>query len=182
MTDQGVFALRNLFLDRYEDIRARLTRRLGSADLADDAMQDTWLRLARTQLIGVVQSPQSYLFRIALNVAEDRRLMEQRRPVSAVEIESLLQLPDDAPTPEQAVIARSDLEAFKAIVDELPRRQRAIFLAARVGNVPRQEIADRMGISLRLVAKELQLAIEHCIARHKELEDGSCSSDRRESS
>jgi RNA polymerase sigma-70 factor (ECF subfamily) len=28
-----------------------------------------------------------------------------------------------------------------------------------------------MGISLRLVAKELQLAIEHCVARYKELKD-----------
>ncbi len=170
MTD-GLFALRHLFLDRYDDIKARLTRRLGSADLADDAMQDTWLRLTRMQLIGAVQSPRSYLFRIALNVAEDRRLTEQRRRVLPVEIESLLHLPDSAPTPEQTAIARSDLEAFKSIVDELPSRRRAIFLAARFGNVPRQEIADRMGISLRLVAKELQLAIEHCVVRYKELED-----------
>jgi RNA polymerase sigma-70 factor (ECF subfamily) len=171
MNDRGVSTLRRLFLDRYDDLKAGLTKRLGSADLAGDAMQDTWLRLARTESIGVVQSPRSYLFRIALNVAEDRRLMEKRRPVSAVEIESLLELPDDAPTPEQTMVARSDLAAFKAIVDELPRRRRAIFLAARFGNVSRQEIADRMGISLRLVAKELQLAIEHCVARYKELED-----------
>jgi RNA polymerase sigma-70 factor, ECF subfamily len=171
MTDRGLSALRHLFLDRYDDLKARLTRRLGSADLAGDAMQDTWLRLARTESIGVVQSPRSYLFRIALNVAEDRRRMEQRRPVSAVEIESLLEVADDAPTPEQSIVARSDLEAFKAIVDELPRRRRTIFLAARFGNASRQEIADRMGISLRLVAKELQLAIEHCVARYRELKD-----------
>jgi RNA polymerase sigma-70 factor, ECF subfamily len=171
MTDNGLSTLRRLFLDRYDDLKARLTQRLGSADLAGDAMQDTWLRLARTESVGVVQSPRSYLFRIALNVAEDRRRTEQRRPLSAVEIESLLELADDAPTPEQTVVARSDLEAFKAIVDELPRRRRAIFLAARFGNASRQEIADRMGISLRLVAKELQLAIEHCIARYKELKD-----------
>ena len=171
MTDRGLSALRHLFLDRYDDLKARLTRRLGSADLAGDAMQDTWLRLARTESIGVVQSPRSYLFRIALNVAEDRRRMEQRRPVSAVEIESLLEVADDAPTPEQSIVARSDLEAFRAIVDELPRRRRTIFLAARFGNASRQEIADRMGISLRLVAKELQLAIEHCVARYRELKD-----------
>jgi RNA polymerase sigma-70 factor (ECF subfamily) len=127
MTDNGLSTLRRLFLDRYDDLKARLTQRLGSADLAGDAMQDTWLRLARTESVGVVQSPRSYLFRIALNVAEDRRRTEQRRPLSAVEIESLLELADDAPTPEQTVVARSDLEAFKAIVDELPRRRRAIF-------------------------------------------------------
>jgi RNA polymerase sigma-70 factor (ECF subfamily) len=168
MTENALTLIRRLFVDRYDDLKARLTQRLGSADLAGDAMQDTWLRLARTESIGVVQSPRSYLFRIALNVAEDRRRME-RRHVSAMEIENLLELPDHAPTAEQAMLARSDLQAFQAIVDELPERRRAIFLAARVGNVPRQEIADRLGISRQLVAKELRLALEHCLARYKEL-------------
>lgn len=168
MTENALTIIRRLFVDRYDDLKARLTQRLGSADLAGDAMQDTWLRLARTESIGVVQSPRSYLFRIALNVAEDRRRME-RRHVSAMEIENLLELPDHAPTAEQAMLARSDLQAFQAIVDELPERRRTIFLAARVGNVPRQEIADRLGISRQLVAKELRLALEHCLARYKEL-------------
>lgn len=171
MTENALTIIRGLFVDRYDDLKARLTRRLGSADLAGDAMQDTWLRLARTESIGVVQSPRSYLFRIVLNVAEDRRRMERRRHVSAVEIESLLELPDHAPTPEQTMLARSDLQAFKGIVDELPERRRTIFLAARVGNIPRQEIADRLGISRQLVAKELRLALEHCLARYKELKD-----------
>lgn len=171
MTDQGLSNLRRLFLDRYDDLKARLTQSLGSADLAGDAMQDTWLRLARTESVGAVQSPRSYLFRIALNVAGDQRRMEQRRPIAAVDSEGLLEVADETPNPEQAVLARSDLEAFRAIVDELPPRRRMIFLAARFGNASRQEIADRMGVSLRLVAKELQLALEYCVARYKELED-----------
>jgi RNA polymerase sigma-70 factor (ECF subfamily) len=171
MTENALTIIRRLFVDRYDDLKARLTQRLGSADLAGDAMQDTWLRLSRTESIGAVQSPRSYLFRIALNVAEDRRRMERRQRVSAIEIESLLELPDHAPTPEQTMLARSDLEAFEAIVNELPERRRVIFLAARVGNVPRQEIADRLSISRQLVAKELRLALEHCLVRYKELKD-----------
>jgi RNA polymerase sigma-70 factor, ECF subfamily len=168
MTDQALIAIRRLFIDRYDDLKARLTRRLGSADLAGDAMHNTWLRLARVDSIGAVQSPHNYLLRIALNVAADQRRLENRY-VSDAEVESLLELPDQAPTPEDTVLARSDLEAFKAIMDELPARRRAIFLAARMGNVPRQEIADRLGVSRRLVAKELLLAHEHCVARYKEL-------------
>lgn len=170
MTDLGLAQLRHLFLDRYEDLKARLARRLGSADLAGDAMQDTWLRLARSESVGAIESPRNYLFRIALNVAEDRRRSERRYSGSAVEADALLELADDAPSPERVVLARSDLELFRAIIAELPPRRRAIFLAARFGQVPRQEIADRMGISLRLVAKELQLALEHCVARYKDLD------------
>ncbi|MEW6645032.1 MAG: sigma-70 family RNA polymerase sigma factor [Pseudomonadota bacterium] len=160
-----------MFVDRYDDLKRRLTKRLGSADLAGDAMQDTWLRLARVETVGTVQSPGNYLFRIALNAAADQRRLD-RRHASAVEIESLLELPDETPSPEDVVLARSDLDAFKVIMTELPARRRAIFLAARVGNIPRQEIADRLGISRRLVAKELLLAHEHCVARFKALIGG----------
>jgi RNA polymerase sigma-70 factor (ECF subfamily) len=168
MTDQALIAIRRLFIDRYDDLKARLTRRLGSADLAGDAMHNTWIRLARLESIGVVQSPRNYLLQIALNVAADLRRLENRH-VSVAEVEFLLELPDEAPTPEEIVLGRSELDAFKAIMDELPARRRAIFLAARIGNVPRQEIADRLGVSRRLVAKELLLAHEHCVARYKEL-------------
>lgn len=171
MTENALAIIRRQFVDRYDDLKARLTQRLGSADLAGDAMQDTWLRLARTESIGVVQNPMSYLFRIAMNVAEDRNRIERRQRLSPVEIESLLELPDPAPTPEQIVLARSELAAFKAIVAELPERRREIFLAARIGNIPRQEIAERLGISRQLVTKELRLALEHCLARYKELKE-----------
>jgi RNA polymerase sigma-70 factor (ECF subfamily) len=170
MTDNALATIRRLFVDRYDDLKARLTQRLGSADLAGDALHDAWLRLAHVEAIGAVQSPRSYLFRIALNAANDQRRIDKRY-ASSVEIEALLEIPDDRVTPEEAVVARSDLAIFKAIAAELPARRRAIFLAARVGNVPRQEIADRLGISRRLVAKELMLAHEHCVARYKELRD-----------
>jgi RNA polymerase sigma-70 factor, ECF subfamily len=170
MSDHALTAIRRLFVDRYDDLKQRLTKRLGSADLAGDAMHDTWLRLERVESIGVVQSPHSYLFRIVLNAADDQRRL-QKRHASAIEIENLLELADDTPTPEQTALARSDLEAFKAILAELPTRRRAVFLAARVGNIPRQEIADRLGISRRLVGKELLLAHEYCVARYKELKE-----------
>ncbi|WP_275190619.1 sigma-70 family RNA polymerase sigma factor [Bradyrhizobium sp. CSA112] len=163
-------ALRRLFVDGYDDLKVRLIRRLGSADRAGDALHDTWLRLDRLETVGAVQSPRNYLFRIALNVAYQQRRLETRH-VSATEVEGLLDIPDDAPSPEEIVLARSDLDAFRSILAELPARRRAIFLAARIGNVPRQTIADRLGISRRLVAKELFLAHKHFVARYRELRD-----------
>ncbi len=171
MNENALAGIRRLFLDRYDDLKLRLSQRLGSADLADDAMQDTWLRLERTESIGIVRSPWSYLFRVALNVAEDRSRTERRQRISAIEIESLLELPDHSPTPEAVVLARSDLKAFQEIMAEMPERRREIFLAARIGNVPHQEIAGRLGVSRALVTKELRLALEHCLARRRQLKE-----------
>lgn len=169
MTENALTIMRRMFLDRYDDIKTRLTKRLGSADRASDAMQDTWLRLAHAVRVGPVKSPDNYLYRIALNVAEDHRRTERRQRISPIQIENLLGLADDAPTPEQTVLARSDLKAFKAIVGELPERRREIFMAARIGHMSHQEIADCLGISRQLVTKEINLALRHCLMRMKEL-------------
>lgn len=170
MSENPLIVLRKLFVDGYDDLKARLTRRLGSSDLAGEAMQDTWLRLAHAEPAGAIQSPDSYLYRIALNLAEDRRRREKRHG-SNVEIEVALEVPDERPTPEQALLARSDLAAFQAIIAELPEYRRAIFVASRLDNIPRQEIADRLGVSLRSVAREIALAHKHCLARYLELKD-----------
>lgn len=169
MTDSSLSALRQLLLDRYDEFKARLTHRLGSADLAGDALHDTWLRLARTEAVGAVQRPSSYLFRIILNVAQDNRSSEKRH-LTVTEIENLLDLADDTPHPAEVAEARSDLQAFETILAELPPLRRAILLAARLDKMPRQQIAEQLGISIRLVSKELRLAHEYCVARRKELE------------
>lgn len=169
MTENALITMRRLFVDRYDDIKTRLTKRLGSADHASDAMQDTWLRLELAARVGPVKSPDSYIYRIALNVAEDHRRIQRRQRISPIQIESLLGLADDAPTPEQTVLARSDLGVFTAAVDELPERRREIFMAARIGHMSHQEIADCLGISRQLVTKEINLALRHCLMRIKEL-------------
>jgi RNA polymerase sigma-70 factor, ECF subfamily len=181
VTDPALVTLRRLFVDGYQELRARLTRRLGSADLANDALHDAWLRLARVERVGVVQNPSHYLLRVALNAADDQRRIEQRH-LSSVDIENLADVPDDAPTPEQLVLARSAMDAFETILSELSARRRAIFLAARVGNIPRQVIADRLGVSRRLVARELRLAHKHFAARYKEFDDWRYSTSDLEES
>ncbi len=55
-----------MLLAGYEDFALWLTRRLGSSELARDALQETFLRLERGSEIGPVNSPKAYLLRIAL--------------------------------------------------------------------------------------------------------------------
>jgi DNA-directed RNA polymerase specialized sigma24 family protein len=104
MNDNSLTMLRHLLLLRYSDFKARLTRRLGSADLAGDALQDTWLRLEDGGNIATVHRPDSYLFRIALNIARDRQRAETRRLTSG-EIGELLNIEDDEPNPAQVAEA-----------------------------------------------------------------------------
>lgn len=169
MSDAALF-LRQLFVDKYDDLKRRLTYRLGSADLAGEAMHDAWLRLGRLGPASVVERPEHYLFRTILNAADDRRRREDRHRGN-VDFEGVLEVADERATAEQRLIAQAEFEAFETLIAELPPRRRAIFLAAHVGDVPRQVIANEMGISRRLVQRELMLAHKHCLARWKELVD-----------
>lgn len=168
-SDDGLARLRSLFIDRYQQFKGRLARLLGSDDVASEALHDTWLRLAQAEQVGAVQNAESYIFRAALNAADDRRQRE-RHHRAVLDIESLPELADERPTPEDVVLARSELDAFRRILADLPTRRRAIFLAARLHNMPRQEIADRLGVSRRLVAKELLLAHRVFVERLKEIQ------------
>lgn len=160
----GSPALRAFLIDRYNDLRLRLTRRLGSSDWAEDALQDTYLRLDGAEALGRVRNPGAYLFRAAFHTALNQRRAENRR-LGAGEVESLLHIADDAPDALRIIEGRTDIAKLKQVMQELPPRPRAILLAARLDGVSRREIAERFGISVSMVEKELKRAQEHCAAR-----------------
>lgn len=160
----GPPTLRAFLVERYGELRQRLARRLGSSDWAEDALQDTYLRLDGTELVGEIRNPGAYLFRAAINIALNRRRDENRR-LGAAEIERLLHIADDAPDALRLIEGRADLMKLKQAMAELPPRPRAILLAARLEGLSRREIADRLGISVSMVEKELKRAQEHCAHR-----------------
>lgn len=163
MTQTTRAGLRSLLEAKYAAFRERLRRRLNSADLADEALQDTWLRLTRDGDVGVVRHPDAYLYRIALNIAANRREAEHR--LTRTEVDAVLHMADEALDPAQIVEARSELAALERVLQELPPRQRAIFILARVEEVAHDEIARRFGISARMVEKELRRTLDHCSER-----------------
>lgn len=164
MSDVGRAALRELLVGSYSELKARLTRRLGSAELASDVLQDTWLRLERASPMGPVRFPKSYLLRIAYNIALKRR-WAALETVTLDDARSGLNLVDDAPDSAAIVESRADIVMLKEAVAELTPRQQDILFASRLDNVPLAELAVRHGISQRWVERELCSAVLHCARR-----------------
>ncbi len=160
-------ALRAFLLDRYGELRQRLARRLGSSDLADDALQDTFLRLNSTEIVGELHNPAAYLFQAAFNIAKNR-FRSERRLLDVGDVEVLLHIADDAPDALRIIESRSDLMRLKHVMAELPQRQRDILLAARLELLSQRQIAERFGISVSMVEKELKKAQEHCVKRFRQ--------------
>lgn len=154
-------ALRQLLVDRYDDLRRRLTRRLGSDDLARETLHELYLRMDRSGSAGTLQRPSTYLLTSAVNLARDRWRTENRRSRHAT-VDALYDLIDENPGPDRALEAQSELEALTRALAQLSARQRAIVVAVRVEQLSRSEIAKRLDISKSLVQLELQRALELC--------------------
>lgn len=156
--------LSQFLVSRYADLRSRLARRLGSSEWAEDALHDTYLKLAGADAAGTVRNPAAYLFRSALHAALDRRRAENRR-LGDADVDALMHIADETPGPARIVEGRNDVERLALVIEKLPPRRREILLAARLDGLSRREIAERFGISVSMVEQELRAAQEYCAAR-----------------
>lgn len=152
-------------LSRYASLRSRLTSRLGP-ELADDALQETWIRLETRETLGPIKNPDAYLFRAAMNAASNMRKSDQRR-LSHIEIEVLLNVADDAPGPAAIAEDRASIAIVEQALSELTRRQRVIFEEAFLGDASHHLLAERFGISVRMIQKELKHGVDLCARRLK---------------
>lgn len=164
MSSSNRNSLRGVLSADYEGLARRLTRRLGSADLAREALHETFVRMDRVSDAVTVRSPIDYIFRAAINVAKDRRKADSRL-LSANEIAAIVDIPDESPDSFAIVSDRLEFDEFGKALSELSERRREVFLAAHVEQTPHEEIAKRFGINARTVAFDLQHAMEHLSRR-----------------
>ncbi|MVV47949.1 RNA polymerase sigma factor [Pseudomonas sp. PB120] len=164
MKDTGKSSMVRLFLTSYDDFKARLRRRLGSEDLANDVLHETYLRVDRMEEPPNIAQPNAYLYRMALNIAADRRQSDARL-LTGTEVEELLQVSDEALDPARVVGGQKEIQLLLHALYELPARRRKIFIAARLEEAPHLEISQRFGISTRMVEKEIKAALNHCAGR-----------------
>jgi RNA polymerase sigma factor (sigma-70 family) len=146
-------------LDHYDLIKRRVSFRVGSRELAEDVMQDTYLRLQARETDGAVRDPAGFILRTALNLAIDR-IRTDRRLLSGEEVEHLIEQEVAPFGPAEEVLGRRELEALSNALDCLPPLRRQLFMASRLDGVPQKELAKRYSISLRKVEQEVHLAHE----------------------
>jgi RNA polymerase sigma-70 factor (ECF subfamily) len=162
--------LRELLIRDYFKLRNRLMRRFGSVDFATEILHETYLRLGSVDPVGGggIQNPDAYLYRTALNVAADAREQDHRW-VDKAAVEAIRRRDDHELDPEEILQAQQEWSELLAALNELPERRRAVFMAARLDELPRREIARRLGISIDTVDRELKQAFEYFAKRQDKI-------------
>lgn len=157
-------ALSRELVQNYDRLIGSLTRSLGSPDFAHDALHETFLRLDRVTDADTIRNPVDYIFRIALNVAKDRWRAQSRR-VGTSDIAELLDINDETADTVRIVEARSEIEAFKRALAELPVRSRQVLHHISFEGRTAQQVAAQLDVSVRTVEGDLKQALQHCADR-----------------
>lgn len=156
--------LQRSLVERYTQLRERLAMRLGSQDLAGEALHETWIKLNEGNELSPVSDPEGYLLRAALNTASTLSAA-QRRVLGLGEITDILSIADDAPDPERIAIGRSELAQVWKVLGELSVRQRHVLLESFTGHATHADLAAQYGVSVRAIQMDLREAVLHCARR-----------------
>jgi len=137
-------------------LRSYFERRSGDRTEAEDLTQDLLASLARRAELENIQNIEGYIFRAAKNLLARRRRAAASRPLLQFEgaADPLGKLRDEL-SPEDIVLAQERMRLFVSALDALPERARTIFVLNRFEEMTGREIADRLGLSLSLVEKEM---------------------------
>ncbi len=168
MTEGAIRTLAEAVEAYYEELKAFVLRRTGSAALTADVLQDTWLKAALARPATPILNQRAYLYRVAEHVAADHLRRGRAGAWLALDEAVPETMADPAPDPERVTAARQELDILHEAVQELPEKCRAVFLLYRGRGMSMREIAEALGISEKTVEKHIAKAMVHCRRRLRE--------------
>jgi len=160
VSNLSAYTYKQLYRDHESWLKRWLRRRLSCHHTAEDLAHDTFLRLLRRRTPPELHEPRAYLARIAHGLVIDH---SRRRTLEQAYLESLASMPQrSAPSPEQSREIIDSLAHVDALLDGLKPRARDAFLLSRLDGLSHARIAERQGVSLSTVEKDIAAALKHC--------------------
>jgi RNA polymerase sigma-70 factor (ECF subfamily) len=131
---------------------------------AEDVVQEAYLRFRAAADERVLQQPVGFLYRIVRNLAFDhrRRLVLEDKTVELHDDAGLAEIPDGAPSPEDAAIQHQEFARVVAAMEALPARTRIAIEMHRFGGFTLKQIAEHLGISVSMAHVLVVDGVKRC--------------------
>lgn len=146
------------FLEVREELLRLMTRRAGRT-LAEDLVQEVWIRLRERSDPALWREPRAVIFRTAVNLGIDLH----RRKVAAEKALSLYGPASPEADPQERADGLMRVEKLAAALERLPAQCREAFLLNRLDELTHDEIARRLGVSTKTVQRHIQRALRACV-------------------
>lgn len=158
--------LGEIFIARRRDLRAIAFKIVGRADVADDVLQDAYLKLIEGTCVREVINPFGYCCQVVRNMGLDYcryRVLEAR----VIGFSPDGELPEVAGghPPDAGIDERRLLDRIDAILAALPPRTRLVFELYRLHGMTQREIGKKLGVSATLVnfmVRDVMQALAAC--------------------
>ncbi len=134
---------------------------------AEDILQDVWYQLSNQSELGAIESISGWLYRVAKNKITDRSRKKQASSIEDLAYENeegellLPQLFVNTNDPSTADLKKLFWEELLAALDELPEKQRTVFIRNEIEEMTLQEIADMDNENIKTIISRKRYAVQH---------------------
>lgn len=138
-----------------------LRTRMPTEEDAQDAAQESLIRMMRYRDSEPAEAWKRLLYRIAVNVAHDQhRYARSHHATGHVSYEEALDTaPAKEPAQDEHLIQQQELAAVTEVILSLSPRCQEIFLLNRIEGMTYAQVAETCGISLKAVEKHMTKAL-----------------------
>jgi RNA polymerase sigma-70 factor (ECF subfamily) len=150
--------VQQLYREHSSSLVRQLTRKTGCRELARELANETFLRLLRMAPghLGRIEQPEAFLRHVSANLLRDWGRAKTLRDRSALSLE----LVSERRVDQVALLeSRDTLRRLEHAVSKLKPKTREIFLAHRIHGFTYAQIAERTGLSVKGVEKQMSKAI-----------------------
>ncbi|WP_119693155.1 RNA polymerase sigma factor [Ectopseudomonas oleovorans] len=148
----------------YEELVDSVRRRFGDRHAAREVVHDVCVQLLEAPEKDGVRVPLALLRKIAHDRAVSHYRSERRRQAWVDEQAILPELACTLPGPDRCHEAAHELERLCDAIAQLPPRCQQVFVMHKIHELPQQEVAEQLGISLKAVEKHLRVGMSKCLA------------------
>ncbi len=145
------------FMEAFDQTLQRFVRSKVSADEAvQDIVQDVWFGFFRALDRGaIIEDPEAWLYRSARNRVIDVYRKIQPAGLNEEEFEGF----EDDESPEEDLYQKEFFDQLEAALNELPDKQRIVFMRNEIDGVTLREIAEEENANLKTIISRKRYAV-----------------------
>ncbi|MDT4822048.1 putative RNA polymerase sigma factor FecI [compost metagenome] len=151
-----------LYQGHHQWLLGWLRRRLQCPHHAADIAQDTFIRLLTAGAYVAPCEPRAFLATVARRLLIDNGRRQRLEQAYREELELCAAHMEQAPSPEQILQAIQALESLDRALSRMKPRMRETFVLRHLEGLAQDEIARRLGVSVRTVQTDLVEALLIC--------------------
>jgi RNA polymerase sigma-70 factor (ECF subfamily) len=157
--------LSKLFEDHRRQLVSMANRRIGDRETADEIVQDVYARLMLSGDHGTDEENVKVLYASVRNAVIDHHRSTAGRNGLMSRILPIQLWQKETSSPQEHAQSRQALSALDQALLELSPKAREMFVLHRVDGVSNAKLAQKYGISISAVEKQLARTMRHCQQR-----------------